>query len=381
MDNIKIDINNYEAFLLDYEEGNLNSTEIAALEMFISENPQLNISLENEVLPFKVEPTDSASYNYKNLLKENNNNFINEADIEQIACFVADGFFSENELKIIEKKFENNFDFKNLVNVYCKTKINPNKSVIYKNKENLKRKNTVILPVWKTTMAVAASVLLLLGIYLFLPNNIENETTLISQKNTSEKIDEIEKEKISESNINTETQNTEIQTVAVNKNHFSKTKSEKTDKNIPQTHDRKEFAQALTSEIAIIPVKPVRNSNEYTAFSEAAQEYINAKQEDFYILLDDEKIELQNISYAYNTENKGFIRRLFSKFQTNEAENYHGKAPTLLELAMYSVLAITEKEDGQTLLSINRNEEGQITNYKFKTEKIYIEKEIKTHQN
>ena len=43
----KIDIQNYEAFLLDYMEGNLSSEETVALQLFAAQHPHLEIDLND----------------------------------------------------------------------------------------------------------------------------------------------------------------------------------------------------------------------------------------------------------------------------------------------------------------------------------------------
>lgn len=59
---MKIDLHNYEAFLLDYIEGNLNDSDRAELLLFLEANPQLQVDLEgvdeiivtpDEILPRK----------------------------------------------------------------------------------------------------------------------------------------------------------------------------------------------------------------------------------------------------------------------------------------------------------------------------------------
>ena len=53
-----ININNYEAFLLDYYEGNLNAEFTIELKRFADQHPELGIEFDAVELP-KVEPLNS----------------------------------------------------------------------------------------------------------------------------------------------------------------------------------------------------------------------------------------------------------------------------------------------------------------------------------
>lgn len=78
---MKITINNYEAYFLDYLEGNLNSEQLSELSLFLSLHPELTCELESaKIIPL---PNDDHIYQYKNSLKKldfesstiSNNNF------------------------------------------------------------------------------------------------------------------------------------------------------------------------------------------------------------------------------------------------------------------------------------------------------------------
>ena len=64
----KINIENYEAFLLDYMEGNLSTEDFVALQMFSAEHPHLNIDL-NDLELVELE-TEKIHFNEKENLKK-----------------------------------------------------------------------------------------------------------------------------------------------------------------------------------------------------------------------------------------------------------------------------------------------------------------------
>jgi hypothetical protein len=62
----KIDISNFEAYLLDFNEGNLNKEDTSALFLFMSQNPDLEIDLSDIVeLPFIQEENLSSGIQHK----------------------------------------------------------------------------------------------------------------------------------------------------------------------------------------------------------------------------------------------------------------------------------------------------------------------------
>ncbi len=64
-----IDINNYEAYLLDHLEGNLSPADTEALMAFLDQHPDLKAEVEGLQLPY-LEPDETIIYPNKALLKK-----------------------------------------------------------------------------------------------------------------------------------------------------------------------------------------------------------------------------------------------------------------------------------------------------------------------
>ena len=77
-----INLNNYEAFLLDYSEGNLSALEIAELKAFVIAHPELEIDLDNFDLPYFSE--EPAGIDFKSELKKTEHDIQNEELINYI---------------------------------------------------------------------------------------------------------------------------------------------------------------------------------------------------------------------------------------------------------------------------------------------------------
>lgn len=131
---MKININNYEAFLIDYMEGRLDSAEIQQLKAFCDQN---NIDFEEltESLPVLDSP---------------------DITFEEKECLLK----SET------------VPFDDMDDNLCK--LEPDTSIVFKDKESLKKK-AVILPLYAKIAAAAAVIILLFGLF-WLPKN-ENDGT------------------------------------------------------------------------------------------------------------------------------------------------------------------------------------------------------------
>ena len=137
---MKIRINNYEAFLIDYMEGHLNDAETQQLKDFCAQN---NIDFEELTEDLPVLESSSETYNEKeNLFK----NEIVTDDIDEGRCILK-----------------------------------PDTSIVFKDKESLKKK-AFIVPLYAKIAAAVAVIALLFGLF-WLPktenSNINEQPILV----------------------------------------------------------------------------------------------------------------------------------------------------------------------------------------------------------
>jgi hypothetical protein len=182
---MEIDINNYESILVDYFDGNLNALEVAEVLLFLEQHPDIKNEFEAfGMLPVAENITVDNDFklNLKKLQEHQSlaNKSFNELIIAQI-----EGDCSENENDIINEIIDGNKSLIKLKNTFQYTKLLPDLSVNYPNKQALKRKEAVVFYLNKRFAAAAA--LLLLASLVFL-----------MYKNASNKIDEF---KIAQSQI------------------------------------------------------------------------------------------------------------------------------------------------------------------------------------
>lgn len=98
----KINIHNYEAFLIDYLDGNLNEDVVAELRAFILANPQLEIDLEDEELPFFTK--EESSIDFKNNLKKTEVFIEDEELIDYLENNLSEADKKTFEIKLLRDK-------------------------------------------------------------------------------------------------------------------------------------------------------------------------------------------------------------------------------------------------------------------------------------
>ncbi len=139
----KINLHNYEAFLIDYLDGSLNETSIIELRAFILANPQLEIDLDDLDLPAFT--TEDIKIDFKNELKKPEL-FLED---EQLINYLENNL-PEEERKVIEFNLLTNRDLALKLEAYKKTILRfdnttgVNKTGLYKTEDDLVLNNKVL---------------------------------------------------------------------------------------------------------------------------------------------------------------------------------------------------------------------------------------------
>jgi hypothetical protein len=181
---MEINLHNYEAFFLDYKEGNLSAEQEKELFLFLEENPHLYEELhafENVVLDdFATDEIFAA----KSSIKKND-------FTEETLIAYTEGILdvqSKNEVEILASQ---NAAFKKELSLYKSTIIIADVGEKFKNKSKLKRGGVVILLQNNYTfLRVAAAILLVAGLFFLVSNltskeEIKNKTEVADLTNKS----------------------------------------------------------------------------------------------------------------------------------------------------------------------------------------------------
>jgi hypothetical protein len=174
----KIDIHNYEAYLLDYSEGNLTGELQVELELFLIQHPELEINLDE--LSLVTLENEDASFSNKNSLKKS------EADLVSETQFIGyiENQLPENERLAVEKSCAINPSLAKELALYNNTIAKADETIVFENKQSLKRKPKVIWFNFSATQyAAAACIVFLIGLFILWPKtSIDSETSTLADK-------------------------------------------------------------------------------------------------------------------------------------------------------------------------------------------------------
>jgi hypothetical protein len=126
----KINSHNYEAFLVDYFDGNLSDVLITELKAFVIANPQLNIDLDDMDLPSFAE--EGIEVGFKNDLKKTDT-FLED---EELINYLENNL-TEADKKIFEVKLVNDIALNNELKGYKKTILINEPALVFNEKAGL----------------------------------------------------------------------------------------------------------------------------------------------------------------------------------------------------------------------------------------------------
>lgn len=175
---------NIEAYLLDFLEGNLSQFEIKELMDFVALHPEYNNDLELESVPIDVsiQFPDKASLKKGFSVKPQVFSSLNANETELFIVAKIENELNEKEELHFNRALQADKNFEEQFKAFTKTIIPIDNSLIFENKEQLKR-TASLAPIFDfrhvISYAAAASVVLFAG-YLFFkssPRGTEDEKT------------------------------------------------------------------------------------------------------------------------------------------------------------------------------------------------------------
>lgn len=169
---MQINRNNYEAFFLDYWEGNLGIQAREDLSLFLEMNPDLQREFYeyDEVKDFCLVPDKSACFDAKNHLKKEIFKACGSVNHENYETFIIaslEGDLSKAEAKDFNGFISLNPSIKKVIEQYRTTYLNPPENIIFKDKDLLKRKTVFLSQRAITQWSWAAAAILIFGVAIF----------------------------------------------------------------------------------------------------------------------------------------------------------------------------------------------------------------------
>ncbi len=177
----KITLDNYPAFFLDHVEGKLDVLDEAELLLFLEQHPYLKAELDEFAnIDIILEPVEESYLNKEGLKRE-----IPEENL----VWYVEGTLNARDKKIIDQEIAHNHVLAKEINLYKKTILKPELSIVFEDKESLKHKTRIIPIGMYYAIGIAASILLILGFFFLnspdLPQNKFNANNLAIETNSS----------------------------------------------------------------------------------------------------------------------------------------------------------------------------------------------------
>ncbi len=183
----RISIFNYEAFYLDFLEGNLSEEDAALLLAFLDENPQLKV--EEEDMPILGFENSSLDAKFKENLKQLvfNETVITLDNSEQFLIAETENLLSTEKKAELGSFVSQHPELAQTQKIYAATHLVADKSIVFADKESLKQSKKIVL--WPfISLAVAASVAILFFLWNSTTNGITENGTSISKHKEIKKV-------------------------------------------------------------------------------------------------------------------------------------------------------------------------------------------------
>lgn len=203
----KITLHNYEAFYLDFLEGNLSENEQTMLELFLADHPECKVDFDEiQILPVKKE--EQLSDFDKQLLKQTDFNLltVSNSTIEVLLIAKTENLLNSNKIKEVDAFLVTNTDLQKIERELKATQLKADLGIVYEDKKLLK-KDRKIIPMWSIVASIAAIFILFFTLN-FETNNRADQLAVV--KLTSKTQENIGNKRDSKNQSTSTQQKTEI---------------------------------------------------------------------------------------------------------------------------------------------------------------------------
>jgi hypothetical protein len=165
---LEINLYNYEEYVVDFLEDNLESSERDAFLLFLEANPEIKEELElfdNE----KLIP-EPIVFDHKDILKKESIITTSAlSNFDEICVARMEGDLSEKEISLFDELIHSDKLKKTEFESFKKTRLKPDNTIVFKGKDRLKKKP---IGIWKKSyslVSIAASIVIIIGLFTLLP--------------------------------------------------------------------------------------------------------------------------------------------------------------------------------------------------------------------
>ncbi|NOX47667.1 MAG: hypothetical protein GXO89_11895, partial [Chlorobi bacterium] len=176
---MKINKENYGAYFLDYYEKNLDTEQVAELLVFLEENPVLKEEFEDFDIEIILDFDNGLHFEKKESLKKTTLiafGGIDETNYEETMLDELEGGLSEKGAAGLKGFLSANPKIKLEYNLLKSTFLVPDKTIVFENKEELKKEG--VFAIYSTqiyyALSIAATIFILLGFFFGISRKGQN---------------------------------------------------------------------------------------------------------------------------------------------------------------------------------------------------------------
>ncbi|MES2287494.1 MAG: hypothetical protein V4547_17500 [Bacteroidota bacterium] len=175
----EITLDNKEEYFIRAVENELNISEIALLNNFLKQHPQFLVDLEL-FQKTKLSLDTSLVFEYKNGLKRSKPAMTasNFSEVDELLISAIEGLLSSGEINLLNERLVEDKEIEKKFVLFQQTKFIADSSIVFEDKENLKRKSNKVISFYYYISAAAAIILLFGLFFLFNYNTIQPELAI-----------------------------------------------------------------------------------------------------------------------------------------------------------------------------------------------------------
>jgi hypothetical protein len=172
----RISIFNYEAFYLDFLEGNLNEADTLVLINFLEENPELKVDMDDSIPVFAEENALLDEFSKLLLKRDDGETVITGENVDYFIIAQSEGLLDEVKTKELSALIAGNGELENDRKFAGLVTFQPDNKIVYGDKAGLKKK-TKLFVLWPYAAAIAAA-----SLVLFFWNNIDSTSNSVESR-------------------------------------------------------------------------------------------------------------------------------------------------------------------------------------------------------
>jgi mRNA-degrading endonuclease YafQ of YafQ-DinJ toxin-antitoxin module len=158
----RINKHNYEAYFLDYLEGNLGAEDKQDLFSFLDENPDLKAELDIDLNDVSLDPS-AIIFEHKESLKTEDESILNLNTVDGWMLESVEKNLTSSKQKELDD-FVRKHQLEKVYTAYQSTILKPDLNLVFSDKQKLKITTGIVIPLYMRVASIAAVGIILIGI-------------------------------------------------------------------------------------------------------------------------------------------------------------------------------------------------------------------------